>query len=359
MDEQDEIQVPADVQAVDESPEVIEANDYITLGLEEYKTPFKQQEGLSRAWCFTLNNYTDADVKRIKAYAKDKTVYMIFGKEVGKKGTPHLQGFVYHKEKKSLKQMKKALHNGAHLEITRGSALSNTRYCNKEDQYPFIFGKPPSDAQEKGRLSKEKYEKIWASALQGDITKISAQQRIQYYRILKQIAVDNVPRMWEPLESCCGLWLYGGFGCGKSTAARKMFPHAYIKTPDQWWDCYQGQEAVILEDFDPYMKGLSRSIKEWADRVVFPAAYKGGIYPGIRPKYFVVTSQYHPQQIWDNDEESFGAIQDRFVVTEMQGKSRRKAVKRTNPFAKLGVEQKDRKFQRVHKVAYGHDCADH
>ena len=61
----------------------------------------------SKYWCFTLNNYTDEDVDGVDAWEYD---YVIFGKEVGDNGTPHLQGYVECKTKKRLTWLKNNFH---------------------------------------------------------------------------------------------------------------------------------------------------------------------------------------------------------------------------------------------------------
>lgn len=50
----------------------------------------------TRAWEFTLNNYTEDEVERITALSHLPTVErMVVGKEIGKeRGTPHLQGYI-------------------------------------------------------------------------------------------------------------------------------------------------------------------------------------------------------------------------------------------------------------------------
>jgi len=45
-------------------------------------------------WCYTLNNYTEDDVLKLRALhtaQANKVVYHCFQAEVGESGTPHIQ----------------------------------------------------------------------------------------------------------------------------------------------------------------------------------------------------------------------------------------------------------------------------
>ena len=86
----------------------------------------------SRRWCFTFNNWTKADIDRMTlAFTIDGCKYYIVGEEVSASGTPHLQGYVEWKNKKSLKQMKTIIPK-AHFEHAKGSKQENYLYCSKE-----------------------------------------------------------------------------------------------------------------------------------------------------------------------------------------------------------------------------------
>lgn len=298
---------------------------------EVRSAPSVAKDGRSRGWCFTVNNYTVDD----EEYAKVITCeYIIYGREVGEEKTPHLQGYVYFKTKKSMSQVKVLLPR-AHLETTRGSSVSNIRYCSKEDPNPFSKGVPPKTKQDQGRIERERWDSYKRSAKAGNLENLPSKIYIQNYTTLKQIHCDNMKKA-PNAEQCTGLWLYGGYGSGKSHLARTTYPDAYIKNATKWWDGYQGQDQVIFEDMDPFLKGMARHFKIWGDKWNFPAEIKRSTI-NIRPKLFIVTSQYLPEQIWD-DVETIGAIRDRFIITKLPGKSRRKKKARVNPFANFGED---------------------
>jgi len=92
-------------------------------------------------------------------------------------------------------------------------------------------------------------------------------------------------------------------------AARTRFPDAYLKGANKWWDGYNLQDTVLLEELG-YTddKGTQRSqisayhLKLWADHWPFTAEAKGSTVQ-IRPKRLIVTSNYHPSDLWKAPED--------------------------------------------------------
>lgn len=68
-----------------------------------------------------------------------------------------------------------------------------------------------------------------------------------------------------------------------------------------------------MDDMDPFNKALGGDLKRWADRYKVTGETKGGAVP-LKIKVFIITSQYSPEQIWD-DPETVAAIRRRFKVT--------------------------------------------
>ena len=84
----------------------------------------------SRYWCFTLNNYTAEDEARL-LLDDARVSYIVYGREVGESGTPHLQGFVQFQARVRLAQVKQFVGPTAHCEYCRNVPASIT-YCKKD-----------------------------------------------------------------------------------------------------------------------------------------------------------------------------------------------------------------------------------
>lgn len=160
------------------------------------------------------------------------------------------------------------------------------------------------------RNSKTDWESAKQLAKRGKLDDVPPDVYIKYYRTLKDIAKDNMSKP-EDLETCCGVWIYGPPGVGKSHYARNEFKDAYFKMQNKWWCGYQNEENVILDDFDS--KQLGHHLKIWADKYSFVAETKGYAI-NIRPKKFVVTSNYKIEDIFNEDAALCEAIKRRFIV---------------------------------------------
>lgn len=94
----------------------------------------------AKNWSFTLNNFTQADLDRLNTQ-QDGIEYLIFGKETGASGTPHLQGTVCFLSRKRLSQVKDLI-GQAHCSITRFISQS-IEYCKKDGDFTEIGVPPP------------------------------------------------------------------------------------------------------------------------------------------------------------------------------------------------------------------------
>jgi len=109
-------------------------------------------------------------------------------------------------------------------------------------------------------------------------------------------------------------WYYGETGLGKSRKAWADHPTAFPKMCNKWWDGYQGEKVVIIDDIDDSHRSLGYDIKKWADPWIrFTAEEKGGAQP---PDFdiLIVTSNFHPNEIWQ-DKRILDPILRRFKVT--------------------------------------------
>lgn len=263
----------------------------------------------SRKWCFTLNNYTPLDEKDIE---DSEATYACFGREVGANGTPHLQGFAVFRNARRLSTLKFLLPR-AHWEIARGSIQQNIDYCSKDGNF-VEFGQRPLSNQEKGNQERERWIAARTSAQAGRLDEIDADIYIRYYSALKRIKKDHMAPVSDA-QDVTGVWIWGEAGVGKSRKARQDYPGAYLKMCNKWWDGYQDEKYVIIDDVDPKHACLAHHFKIWADRYCFLAEVKGGAIK-IRPEKIIVTSQYSPEGIWP-DEETRSAIRRRFIILHM------------------------------------------
>lgn len=227
-------------------------------------------------------------------------------------GREHLQGRMTFRAAHRLSYMKK-LHPTAHWEITRAS--SDWTYFHKRGEPPVwetdtrAPGARTDLTELKALVDEGKSEMECYEAHFGSMVRYG--RGIERYRALVE-ARKRRPR-------CEVHVLIGAAGAGKSTQVEERWPEAYWLTPCEdgkiWWDGYDGQDTVVLDDFDsrwfPYKYLLK--LLNWTGK--FRVNTKGGS-KWLCAKTFVFTSTIHPHRWYiEGDEQLYRRLHNIEIIT--------------------------------------------
>lgn len=261
----------------------------------------------ARTWFYTLNNYTEEEEKDVQAI---QAKYHLYGRESGESGTPHLQGLISFPNPRALAGVKKLLPR-AHLEIVKHLEES-IAYCKKDGDI-WESGTPPTNGRPTNAERMERNKRLRTSSLNELVD--TGELSVLEVRRLKNARLDLAQEgACVTTEDVRGIWYYGKPGTGKSHKARTEYPDAYIKAQNKWFDGYQGEETIILDDFD--CKELGHLLKIWADKWACSGEVKGGVV-NLKHLRFIITSNYHPDYLWE-DQAMREAIKRRFKITHFE-----------------------------------------
>ena len=215
-----------------------------------------------------------------------------------KTGRIHLQYMIQMDRSRQLARVRK-ISAQTHWEPVRGSCAQARAYCTKEETRvdgPWEFGQMTTqgkrrgleeaiDAVKLGNPIKEiasEFSMVWVGHYKG---LLNLRQTLGLEADRRQFGPEG-PEVWV---------LWGPTGTGKSRFAAEQWPDAFWKAPDdKWWDGYNGQETVIIDDFKDYgMKLLD--MQRLLDRYPLWVEVKGGSVPMLAKRY-VLTSNTHPDE---------------------------------------------------------------
>lgn len=261
----------------------------------------------SRAWCLTINNYNDSIYATAINYKAD---YLIVGKEVGENGTPHLQIYFYKETKITFNGLKKTFPT-AHIEKAKGTAQENQTYCSKEGNF-YETGTLPT--QGKRNDLKKIVESIVSKEIKLD--QLILEDPIayhQYGRTLEKIESLQKRKQFRKHTTTCQ-WVYGATGSGKSHAAYINFsPETHYNHQDDgaWWDNYDQQETVIINEFRGEIK--YKRLLELIDKYPCNVSQRNKAPCPFTSKHIIITSSKSPEEIYsylgDNIEQLLRRIQ--------------------------------------------------
>ncbi len=255
----------------------------------------------SRAWCFTQNNPTPDDLRRLTELREG---WNFIAYQLERVTTLHVQGYVVFNRPHRLGGARTALGLSApHLEPRGGTHADALTYVTKADTrvadtQPTILGTAPVGAGTRSDLARVA-DDIATGSTERDVAARHGTTYIRYARgIARAIAIRRVGRRQSTAPRV--LVYYGVSGAGKSRAAYDEFPDAYwITTGDRgktWWAHYTGQLVAVWDDFKgelPY-----RVLLRMLDRYNFYVEEKGASHP-LAVVTWVFTSNHHPEEWYD------------------------------------------------------------
>lgn len=201
----------------------------------------------SRGWVFTLNNYTQDECD---ALSRLEPEYMVYGKEVGASGNPHLQGYIHFP---TPRVMPKKLLPRAHWEQLFGTPKQASDYCKKDGDI-YEYGTLPRQGK------RNDLEDVYDAVKTGTktVSDIIEEQPEVYNRAFRALhALEDIGiqkrfnvRRTEPKEC---IWVYGESGMLKSEYVFDKVGddslYLYPYDNNGWWDMYNGQNCIFFDDF--------------------------------------------------------------------------------------------------------------
>lgn len=180
---------------------------------------------------------------------------------------------------------------GSHIEPCKGDHKSNIDYIKKDGNIIFEEGEPPKG--DVGNID-DQWNKLIEQIHTNTVDKDSRLYARFHNYVDKRVHELKPKKVYDGKLKHKNIWLYGPPGTGKSLSARFCDDkHIYEKNINKWWDGFDDQKVVIIEDIDPEKsRALAHHIKVWSDRYPFTGEVKGGSIR-INPTYnLIITSNY-------------------------------------------------------------------
>lgn len=261
----------------------------LQLSYEDDETPQPQK---TRAYVFTLNNWTDEEYQKILTL---NYKYIAIGDEIAPKtGTPHLQGYIYFERETSRNTIKKFIPRGWYRRA-RGTAKQNLTYCSKSSLL-YEDGVMPEQGKRRDIDEMRDYLDSTPHPKMRDICKKQARS-LQGIKLAEHM-LKYIERERDTFPDV--YWFYGPTGTGKSYTAKKMFPRSqlYKKDKTKWWEGYDAHEAILIDDlrFHSYEYDyLLTLLDETGNRLECKNGSRQNLADTI-----IITSPYTPREMFEN-----------------------------------------------------------
>lgn len=263
----------------------------------------------SRTWKMTLNNWTETELAQIKQWDVkrlaiafencDETGTALEGK------TRHLQIFVTFPRTMSFNMLKKMAPR-AWIQV---SMVADWNYEMKTDSAipTFVINNTKQGkrtdvdaAYESAAKRRSLYDYVMAEQ--------PGYQAIKLYQTLR--AVLTTPRAIGPVEVH---WFYGPTGTGKTRSAWESYPELFcVNDNSKWWDGYDGQLVVLIDDFRPSWCSFAELLR-LTDIYPLRKEVKGG-FVHLQFTTLIITTPHSPEDTFGDTDEDMGQLLRRLTT---------------------------------------------
>lgn len=238
--------------------------------------------------CFTLNNYGEGEVDRL--FRCISYSYMVIGREVGKSGTKHLQGYVEFQQKPNFLTVKAHL-GKAHFEPRYATSTQAAQYCMKDGDY-----------QEDGVIShagrRKDLELVYHMVKEGksdiQIGEAFPGTYMRFYKAIDRVRF-NYAQTNNKFEEVEVHVRWGAAGTGKTRYVVDTHPGHFRLNYDKelWFDGYTNQEVILIDDF--YGNIGYGAFLQLTDGYKYSLPIKGA-FTWKQWKKVYITSNKHPRE---------------------------------------------------------------
>lgn len=245
-----------------------------------------------RRFALTWNNYTEDTLDIVVNTGHS---YIIVGEEVGESGTPHYQIYVEYTHQRTFSSVIKAFKKKAHIEVAKADATKNREYCKKQK---VLLEEGTPKAQ--GRRNDLKIIKTNIKHGKG-IRQMLDSEEITSYQGLR--CAELLMKYVEPERKIAPkiIWRFGQARSGKSRWVYENYSEVYTPISFKWWEGYDGHKVVLIDDLRADWCPFAEFLK-LTDRYPYKVEFKGGSRQ-LLAETIIITSPFHPTQVWDTDED--------------------------------------------------------
>jgi len=249
---------------------------------------------IARDYCFTTY-----DLSWQPEDHADKLQFCVWQHEkCPSSGREHIQGYAEFKTKVEW-DIVKSVFDKAHVDPRRGTQKQAIDYCTKKESQ-IEPGWNWGTMHKQG--ARNDLKRLQEQIIEGDSLEKVADDNfdayIKYTRgIDKYIWIKSKDRSEMPNITI----IWGKSGVGKTRLAHEMHKDIYHKEDNKWWDGYEQNECILIDDFDNSWEWKRAYWLKLLDRYPLNGEIKGGTVK-INSPNIIITSNTDPKtwKIWDD-----------------------------------------------------------